>query len=657
MSLIKILPENLANQIAAGEVVERPASVVKELLENSIDSGAASIAVQIENAGTSLIRVVDNGCGMDADDMLLALERHATSKLTSAEQLSEIKTLGFRGEAVPSIASVSKMTITSRCADAELGNRLEVRFGKLVKVHEMGAAPGTVLEVRNLFGNMPARRKFLKSNATEIAHIDEVVRSYALVNHGIGFSLQVNGRMMFDWDADGDEIMRVRRAMSGATGHLTPLTAEGSGICSVRGYLPAPDPNAGKSSKLWLFVNGRSVKDRVIAHAVAEGMRGFLMKGRRAAGVIYLEVPADQVDVNVHPAKQEVRFRQANLIHKVVEKAVQRAMLNLQQQRKEDLFGVGGIGHLDKESAEPSVPVPDSGELSSEFTYIDKPESRLVEPGKTASTQTMADVSRSSQYQHEYQYETRRQKPDIAVPERSPETFSPEPQAMAGAMPHSVAPELPPKNESQADRKTLFVMPENSETLPPGTRFVGQFMNTYLVFEVETGIAVIDQHAAQERLLFEQLKQAYETREMASQMLMFPEMLELTPLEMETLEQNGSEIALLGLDIDHFGGNSFIIKAVPALMKHVPPVDVFRELMARFGQEAANGRGRASIDNILASMACKAAIKAGMSLGRAEAERLLCQIRAAGIFSHCPHGRPVVKIFSPLDIKKWFSRT
>ncbi len=654
MSLIKILPENLANQIAAGEVVERPASVVKELLENSIDSGAASIAVQIENAGTSLIRVVDNGCGMDADDMLLSLERHATSKLTSVEQLTAINTLGFRGEAIPSIASVSKMTITSRCAGAELGNRVEVRFGKVIKVHDMGAAPGTVLEVRNLFGNVPARRKFLKSSTTEIAHIDEVVRSYALVNHGIGFSLQVNGRMMFDWDADGDEIMRVSKAMSGSTGHLTPLSGGGPEICSVRGYLPVPDPNASKSSRLWLFVNGRSVKDRVIAHAAAEGMRGFLMKGRRAAGVICLEVPADQLDVNVHPAKQEVRFRKANLIHKVVEDAVQRAMLNLQKQRKDELFGVDGIGHLEKELAEPFVSVPDSGELSSEFTYIEKPESRRLGPIKTAAVQTMAEVPESSKYQHE----TLRQKLDIGVPDRLPETsFSPEPQPIVCATPHTVAPELPLKTESRADVKPLFVMPENIGSLPPGTSFVGQFMNTYLVFEVETGIAVIDQHAAQERLLFEQLKQAYETREMVSQLLMFPEMLDLTPLEMEILEQNGSEIALLGLDIDHFGGNSFIIKAVPALMKNVPPIDVFRELISRFGQEVANGRGRASIDNILASMACKAAIKAGMSLGRAEAERLLCQIRAAGIFSHCPHGRPVVKIFSSLDIKKWFSRT
>lgn len=609
MSLIKILPENLANQIAAGEVVERPASVVKELLENSLDAGAASIAVQIENAGTGLIRVVDDGRGMDEDDILLSLERHATSKLSRVEQLDSITTLGFRGEAIPSIASVSKMTITSRNADSPLGNRAEVSFGKVFKVHEMGAAPGTAIEVRNLFGNVPARRKFLKSGPTEIAHIDEVVRSYALVNNLVGFSLQVNGRIVFDWDTDEDEILRATKVMGGTARQLTALSNGDSEPCAVRGYLPAPDPNAAKTAKLWLFVNGRSVKDKVVGHAVNEGMRGFLMKGRRAAGVVFLEVPAGQVDVNVHPAKQEVRFRKANLIHKAVEEAVRRAMLDFQQQRKEDLFGSAGGGPVE------TAPLP-----THRAAEVAQPE--------PAAAQLMSEVSDA--YDH-----------DRTVDSAS-HLFPPSDE---------VKPATPPEAP-----KTLFVVPETSEALPAGTRYVGQFMDTYLIFEVESGIAVIDQHAAQERLLFEKLKKSFESREMASQVLMFPEMIDLTPNEMEILEQNGTEISFFGLDLDHFGGSSFLIKAIPVLMKHVPPAEMFRELLARFGQDGRGGK-RYGIDDILASMACKAAIKAGMVLSREEAERLLCQIRQAGIFSHCPHGRPVVKIFAPQDIKKWFSRT
>ncbi|NOX25867.1 MAG: DNA mismatch repair endonuclease MutL, partial [Deltaproteobacteria bacterium] len=343
MSFIRILPENLANQIAAGEVVERPASVVKELLENAIDAGACGISVQIENGGTGLIRVIDDGCGMDEDDILLSLERHATSKLTRLDQLAAITTLGFRGEAIPSIASVSKMTITSRTASAQLGSRVEVRFGKIVKVHAMGAAPGTVIEVKNLFGNVPARRKFLKSTATEIAHIDEVIRSYALANHRRGFALRINERQIFDWPVDSNEAARVARVMGGAA-RLIHFSGSDAAIGAAHGYLPAPDPQLLKSARLWLFVNGRSVKDRVISHAVSEGMRGFLMKGRRAAGVIFLKIPPDQVDVNVHPAKQEVRFRKANLVHKLVEESVRQAMLDLQKQRKKDLFGIAGDG-------------------------------------------------------------------------------------------------------------------------------------------------------------------------------------------------------------------------------------------------------------------------------------------------------------------------
>ncbi len=631
MSLIKILPENLANQIAAGEVVERPSSVVKELLENSIDAGAKNIAVQIENGGTGLIRIIDDGCGMDEDDILLSLERHATSKLNDLAQLNSITTLGFRGEAIPSIASVSKMTITARGADAPLGNRVEVHFGKIIKVHEMGAAPGTVIEVKNLFGNVPARRKFLKSTTTEIAHIDEAIRAYALANYQLGFALQVNGRRIFDWDCDGSESARIVKVMGGVAGKFTPIKSDSS-LGTVHGYLPVPDPNATKSAKLWLFVNGRSVKDRVISHAASEGMRGFLMKGRRAAGVIFLDIHAQQVDVNVHPAKQEVRFRQANLIHKMVEDAVRQAMLDLQGQRKIELFG----------SSE-ETNVNDHSRTAKKVNDLELPVSTPV---------SKPDAPYCPASQDEYG------KLEMAEPLAEPATSSHSPEQVAEPVIPSNASLPNPVIKSKKPVESLFTVPESTDTLPAGINYIGQFMETYLLFEVETGIAVIDQHAAQERLLFERLKKLYESREMSRQLLMFPEMIDLTSAEMEILEQNGNELARLGMEIEHFGGSSFVIKAVPSLMKNLPPADIFRELLARFYEENSSGEShRDSIQNILASMACKAAIKAGMGICRQEAEKLLCQIRQADIFSHCPHGRPVVKLFSPQEIKKWFSRT
>ncbi len=659
MSLIKILPENLANQIAAGEVVERPASVVKELVENSIDAGAGHIAVQIENGGTGLIRVVDDGRGMDEDDMLLSLERHATSKLTHVDQLTTITTLGFRGEAIPSIASVSRMTITSRVAAALLGNRVEIRFGKVVKVHEMGAVSGTVIEVKNLFGNVPARRKFLKSTVTEIAHIDEVVRSYALANYTVGFSLQVNGRTIFDWDADDSEGLRVEKAIGGALGQLTALDSSHAGLYEVRGYLPIPEQGSVKSAKLWLFVNGRSVKDRVIAHAVSEGMQGFLMKGRRAAGSIFLEVPPGQVDVNVHPAKQEVRFRKANLVHNAVVETVRQAMVELQQQRKSELFGTVAHGMSPENSSHPSIVsdrcrIAELPEPATPVQVYEKPSCPAIEVMEPVVS---LDKSKPLQPLDCQDGSCARLDPMPMVPGAElVATTGLELQSKA-TLPLSHAEPDRSQEESRQQDKPLFILPESIVGgVPAGTRYVGQFMDTYLIFEVETGIAVIDQHAAQERLLFEELKHSYESREMASQLLMFPEMIDLTPFELEVLEQNGPEIARLGVDIDHFGGSSFVIKAVPSLMMKLAPLDVFRDLLARFAQGDDGGR-TCKIENILASMACKAAIKGGNRLSREEAEELLGQMRDADIFSHCPHGRPVVKIFAPHDIKKWFSRT
>jgi len=367
LSKIKILPENLANQIAAGEVVERPASVVKELVENAIDAGAGKVAVQVEGGGTSLIRIIDDGQGMDQDDILLSLERHATSKLLSLEQLDDIRTLGFRGEAVPSISSVSRMSITSRPAGYQLGSRVEVRFGKVSKVHEMGCQAGTVVEVRDLFGNVPARKKFLKTPRTELSHIEETVRNYALVRPELTMSYKVNGREVFSLPAvvSGTMDLRLQRLLGLHQNEklLAIKNLPGNDkVAAISGFILPPDSGVGPVARLRSFVNGRPVRDRLLSHAVAEGMRNFLMKGRHPAGVVFIEVSPSEVDVNVHPTKQEVRFRRPGEIHQLISMAVAETLTEYQDTLKRAVFGAGKPAS-GREEVHEGAPIPGCGHV------------------------------------------------------------------------------------------------------------------------------------------------------------------------------------------------------------------------------------------------------------------------------------------------------
>ncbi len=614
MSIIKILPESLANRIAAGEVIERPASVVKEFVENSIDAQASHISVQIEGGGTRLIRVIDDGAGMDQDDILLSLERHATSKLTDAEQLSAISTLGFRGEAMPSIASVSRMIITSRLAGADLGARVEIRHGRVVKVHEMGCAKGTVMEVRDLFGNMPARKKFLKTVQTELSHIEEVVRNYSLAYPQLGFTYQVNDREIFNLPAVVDDLEARVRAGGGRRTANTPLVrlCEESDGMKVEGYLVSPDEMIGAAGRLRLFVNGRVVRDRMIVHALAEGLRGFLMKGARPVGALFVKVPPESVDVNVHPTKQEIRFHRPTAVHQLVSLAARQGMGGYQQALQEDLFVV-------PEPVKPLVTVPSSS----------RPETLLAPKEGWAQVELPLPPFKSCEPQ------------TSSVLGQRP---SPKPVPEAGL---SVA---------QGAETVVATSPEpcQSQAASGSLQPIGQLLNTYILCESEDGLIVIDQHAAHERLLYEEMKKHYEAGAVARQTLLFPKVIECDVEELRLLERFGAEISALGVDIEPFGGDSYVVKAVPAIVSQLGADVIVRDFLAHL---AVGGRGvGAGIEAVLASMACKAAIKAGHVLQPEEINALLRQMRAADIFSHCPHGRPVVKRFTGSEIKRWFYR-
>ena len=616
VSKIHLLSDHLANQIAAGEVVERPASVVKELLENSLDAKATRIGVQVEGSGARLVRVVDNGEGMDEDDVLLSLERHATSKLREDSRLDAIETLGFRGEALPSIASVSRLILLSRPAGKETGTRAEIRYGKLHGVHEAGCAQGTIVEVRNLFGNVPVRKKFLKTARTELSQIEEVIRNQALAHVRTSFSLEVEGRGVLDLPARESleqrffDIFRCREywleIAAGSPGEDTPR---------LHGFLLQPESSVARGSRLRILVNGRPVQDRMIRHAVIEGLHGFLMKGQAPGGVLLLNISPDQVDVNVHPAKQEIRFRDAQDVHRFIVTGVGAAVRQYQDTVRSAVFSVPPrlreaesrlqSDHFSApESEKPAVP---------SFSSPPKIPIPALLPGRSGfGMQTM---------------------------ERE-QGFAPEPPG------REVLPSLPEKSGGQAGDLS-------------GLTIIGRLFDLYLLCEKAGQLVVIDQHAAHERVIYEELRRNYLQRNIPRQHLMFPVSVELSSGQAEIMESRGKDLELLGFQVEHFGDATWIVKSVPALVSHVDMTDLLHDTLEALRSAPGGelpGTVAVGIDALLSSMACKAAVKAGNRLTVEEILALLATMRDTGSFSHCPHGRPVIKAFTKREIEQWFKR-
>jgi DNA mismatch repair protein MutL len=621
MSKIRVLPEQLANRIAAGEVVERPASVVKELIENSLDAGADRIEIEIEGGGTRLIRIIDNGEGMDEDDVLLCLERHGTSKIISAEDLEAISSLGFRGEAIPSISSVSRMTITSRQQSADLGTTAILNYGKLYKIHETGCTSGTIIEIRNLFGNTPARRKFLRTKRTELGHIDEVVKNYALAAPEVGFILRVDGRQTLHLDKSQDLAQRLSTVLHYSGTFIEINHSEpGSSLPRLAGLLVPPDHPLKGSSRIKILVNGRSVKDRMLTHGVAEGLRGFLMKGRNPAGLLHLHLDPADVDVNVHPTKQEVRFRRSRDIHQLIVQAIQQGMHGFQQTLKSSLF---------TQPSAVTTPRPESPAAPNPYTLppVAQPQT-LFTPESQIPEKPIA-------------------RPSIPTPTTATVTAEP-------------LPATPPQiKELKQTLKTPVSQSVLSRQEPPGhgLKVIGQYDNLYIFCQSSDGLVVIDQHAAHERLLFEKLKEQFLQGTITRQTLLFPETIELSVADIQKVEQYGDEIDKMGFTVREFGGNSYVISAVPALGTHLAAAELFLDILEQFGSSSSSQRKGSLLEDILASMACKAAVKAGDKLPLEEIEALLESMAKADLFSHCPHGRPVLKQFSAGEIKKWFHRS
>ncbi len=620
MSNIRILSEHLSNQIAAGEVVERPASVVKELLENSIDAGATQIDVQVEGGGLRLLRIADNGSGMVEDDVLLCFERHATSKIKEESQLNAIATLGFRGEAVPSIASVANMTVISRASNRELGTAVGLKYGVLHSVHEEGCARGTIIEVRNLFGNVPARKKFLKTYRTELFHIEEVIKNQAMANPEIGFGLLVDKRPIFEYQVGSDRENRLRQVFK-YQGKLLSLEHCGATVdeeIQIGGLLLLPEEAPARSAKLRVFVNGRPVQDRIIRNGVTEGLQSFLMKGYQPAGAIFIHLPPYLVDVNVHPAKREIRFTDQRTVHRVVTSAVSQSLLQHQEQTRSNIFTSATAENKDQNLEK---------EL---FT---------AEQRSFSSTNLLKS----------------NQKEEVFTPKRALEsTYKPECRS-----------EYVPSVKAQTshvvvEKKNTF---SNNELNDEGTEYqglvlIGQLFSLYLLCQKQNKFIVIDQHAAHERILYGRYKQEYLNKEIPRQKLLFPVTIELGPDHIETAELHGEGLEWLGFEIDHFGDATWVIKSVPAVISILDPVMMLHDILdSLHGKPKDTKEAMASVlDDLLASMACKAAVKAGNKLEPEEMLDLLQQMEESQVFSHCPHGRPVIKVFGREELTKWFHR-
>ena len=598
MSSIRILPEIISNKIAAGEVVERPASVVKELVENALDAGSDRIRVEVEKGGRSLIRVSDNGSGMSRDDALLSLERYATSKIFSDRDLFSIRTLGFRGEALPSIASVSRFTLVTRLKDADAGTEIQVAGGKIQQVADAGAPPGTLIAVERLFYNTPARRKFLKSIGTEMGHIAEVVSSIALSRPDVHFTLIHDGRTIKDWPATY-RADRIRDIFGRQTGrHLVSIEKSADGH-AVGGWTASPQLSRRTSRSVFVFVNGRYVRDRMLQHALFTGYRQRLVKGQYPVAALFMTVPFDQIDVNVHPTKSEVKFARQRLVHDLVQSAVGKAL------RDHDRKGweTQSAGIAETRPAYRLSPV--------------SPDTRLKPPeqGEEGVADNTADTG-----------------------------------ALFSSVPLSKpAPPAGPKT----DRGQEAIWPRKKFA---DLRVVGQAMNTYLVCESADGLILIDQHAAHERIVYEKLKKRPAGGQTVVQRLLVPETVELGFREAGILEKLLPDFQALGLEIEPFGGQTFVVKAVPTLLTEREIQPLIREITEKLAAGEMTPDLDQALDECIKIMACHAAIRARQDLRERQFEMLLKELDACENPSHCPHGRPTWIRWNTRELEKLFHR-
>jgi DNA mismatch repair protein MutL len=605
MSVIRILPEAVSNRIAAGEVVERPASIVKELMENSLDAGAKRVSVQIQRGGRALVRVIDDGCGMDREDALLCLEAHATSKVRNTEDIENIRTLGFRGEALPSIASVSRFSMQTRTADQDVGSEVIADGGDISQTGEAGCAPGTTITVRNLFYNMPARRKFLRAVRTEEQHIEEIVLLLALAHPEVAFQLSFDSRQVIDVQSSTD--LRTRATMllgSDTVDVMLPVEHREFGI-HVYGLLARPGLTRSSRREQRVFVNGRPVQAAPVYLALRDAYHTMVGKGRYPPVVLFISLDPDQVDINVHPAKREVRFFNDRLIAQVVGAAARRSLRSV---LAPDTFSAGPL----PAAGPASMPMPAAPPVAT-------PQLPMIPRAEPAAS---------------------------PVPSAPP---PPSPSSIPAPMPPMpITPQLSPPAAPMAIPNAA-----NSANELDALRVIGRLGHSLLLAEGDNGLVIIDQRAAHERVMFERILHMARQKDGVSQGLLIPLTLDLSAADARTLREHQESLGGLGLEMEAFGGNTFILTAVPA---HFPQDDLAGLLRDILEDLRENGNSRRGDERQLARSACRAAVKARESLSDEEVTQLLADLVETEMPYSCPAGRPTMINISYRELERRFGR-
>lgn len=593
---IRQLPDTLINQIAAGEVVERPASVVKELVENALDAGAKRIDIDLEEGGVRLIRIRDDGGGIAPEELPLAVSRHATSKIASIDDLEAVATLGFRGEALPSVASVSRFRLVSRRHDAEHGAELRIEGGKASEVVPHAHPFGTTIEVRDLFFNVPARRKFLRAERTELSHIEEWLRTLALARPDVELRVTHNGKPSRRWKGEGDLLSEVR--LHEALGEEFARNAmrvdhTGAGM-RLSGWIAQPAYNRASTDQQYLYVNGRSVRDRNVAHAVRQAYSDVLYNGRHPAYVLFLELDPRGVDVNVHPAKHEVRFRESRLVHDFVYRALQQALAETR---------AGAV-------ATPTPPMHNMPAAGVQAAFAPRQETmglRIADaPSAYAALYAQRPASTSQ-----------------SIP------FAPPPAAMPA---------------------------EREDGMPPLGFAVAQLHGIYILAENADGLIVVDMHAAHERIGYEKLKAAHDGAGLRTQPLLVPTSLAVSEREADIAERETQTLAELGFEVQRSGPQSLLLRSVPALLAHGNVEALLRDVLTDLREHGSTRRVAETRDELLATMACHGAVRANRRLSVPEMNALLREMEATERSGQCNHGRPTWTRFTLAEMDKWFLR-
>lgn len=619
---IHLLSPRLANQIAAGEVVERPASVIKELLENSLDAGARRIDVEVEQGGVKLLRVRDDGCGIPSDDLPLALARHATSKIRDLDDLERVMSLGFRGEALASISSVARLTMTSRTADADQAWQVETEGRDMEARVQPAAHPvGTSVEVRDLFFNTPARRKFLRAEKTEFEHLQEVIRRLALARFDVAFHLRHNGKTVFALHEARDEISRARRVASVCGSafleQALPIQVERNGL-HLWGWVGLPTFSRSQADLQYFYVNGRMVRDKLVVHAVRQAYRDVLYNGRHPTFVLFLELDPAAVDVNVHPTKHEVRFREGRTVHDFLYGTLHRA---LGEVRPEDqLAAPAAVAPVVRPTGLEAGEFGPQGEMSLAANVLERP---VAEPAwrPTASSGGYAPPSRpagpvgTAEAQAAYR-----------------EYFAPLPDSAPVSLPESQG-DIPPLGYALAQLKGIYILAENAQ-----------------------GLVLVDMHAAHERITYERLKIAMASEGLKGQPLLVPESLAVSQREADCAEEHAAWFQRLGFELQRLGPEILAIRQTPALLKQAEASQLVRDVLSDLLEYGTSDRIQAHLNELLATMACHGAVRANRRLTVPEMNGLLRDMEQTERSGQCNHGRPTWTQLGMDDLDKLFLR-